>query len=296
MGAVKIFNRSKGLNTKDDPARIDDNELSIAVNVDVSPEGRISRRKGYSSIFDSGCHSLFSAGDYMLAVVSGKLSMVEKDGTISVVTDVVDSHTIRYQMVGPVVYGISPSIKFIIKDKIFYPWVVGENNGVTTDRQFYAPPYGQLIAHHSSRLYIADGSVAYFSEPFRYDLFELFPGHIPFGRRLSLMAPVADGMWYADNRDAYFISGMDPAKDIVMRKFSGAGAAEGTGILIPGEKVGSGRMAGSNVVAWCGKSICIGGPGGYFKNISGEKLELPNANTGSGYYHDGRLMFCLHSY
>jgi hypothetical protein len=68
-----LYRASTGLNVVSDPTRIKYDpdsgisDLQACLNVELDRTGRLSRRKGFSSILAGSMHSVFSAGEYALA-------------------------------------------------------------------------------------------------------------------------------------------------------------------------------------------------------------------------------------
>ena len=67
---VASFSQFKGLRNTVGPESFELGDLEEALNVDVTDEGRIRRRKGYATFLAGAYHSLFASGTVML-VVSG---------------------------------------------------------------------------------------------------------------------------------------------------------------------------------------------------------------------------------
>lgn len=290
---ITIFKApSKGLNAKTDPVKLGPDELAIATNVVISDQGRIDRRTGYSATLRGEVSSIYSAGGYLLGVVSGDLCVIEPTGGTTVLSAVNSDQPVRYLRLGDTVYITSPAFTGKVSNRAFTAWTAGTYVGPGTDRQFFNAPRGQAIEHHSGRVYIAAESVVWYSEAFAYDWFELAKGFLMFPERVTNMASVADGMWFTTLHDAYFLAGMNPARDVSLRKITGAGAAEGAMVKIPGRKVASGENP-TDFAAWCGRSICVGGASGQIIDISTDKLVLPTSNYGCGYYSDGHVTFVL---
>jgi hypothetical protein len=282
-----------GLNTRTDPVRLQPGELAIATNVVINEQGRIDRRTGYSSLLRTGTHSLFSAGNYLLGAVDGNLCVIEANGATTTLRSGIQG-TVRYCRLGDTVYYVTPTQTGKVTARVHSAWTAGTYVGPETDRQFYNPPAGQAIEIHSSRIYIAAGSVVWYSEPFAYDWFELRVGFMMFPERVTGLVSVVDGLWVLTLRDAYFVAGMNPGQDSALRRMPGAGAAEGTMIKVPGDRMLSGENSLESAM-WCGKAIFAGGPEGQLLNISGSKLVLPAAQTGAAYYHNDRAVFVLHT-
>ena len=72
-------------------------------------------------------------------------------------------------------------------------------------------------------------------------------------------------------------------------------AIPGTAIVIDGASVGEGNMPGLCVLFTTTRGICLGGPEGYFKNLTEKKLVYPVARYGAAVMSDTRYVVTMES-
>jgi hypothetical protein len=75
-------------------------------------------------------------------------------------------------------------------------------------------PKGQLVKYFAGRIYIVDGNVLWYSEPFSYEQFNFQGGFKQFTQFnvIKALMPVEDGVYIATVDKLYYASGRDPDK------------------------------------------------------------------------------------
>lgn len=146
-----------------------------------------------------------------------------------------------------------------------------------------APPPGQLIAHHNGRVYIAQGSILWYTEPFMYELVSLAHNFLPLPGRITMLAPVKDGIWVGTDRETVYIPGKDPEVGMEWDPKANYGVIEGTPRLIDGQVIGTDNMLKGNAWIWCStKGFCVGGNDGLFINLTEGRFTMPDGVAGAG--------------
>lgn len=136
----------------------------------------------------------------------------------------------------------------------------------------------QCLRYGHSRLFGLAGNVLIWSEPYRLGL--MAPdNHVVLGSEATLLEPVGDGaegagVWVADHKRTYFMSGADPENWQQQARYPHA-AVPGTSCTVPGSYFG---LETSGVVAfWMARNgiPCIGLPGGQLLPLREDALALP---------------------
>lgn len=70
------------------------------------------------------------------------------------------------------------------------------------------PPLGSIIGYYKGRLYISDGDILWYSEPYQYEYFSLDTNYVQLPYTIEGVMPVEDGIWIAADH-LYYISGAD---------------------------------------------------------------------------------------
>lgn len=69
------------------------------------------------------------------------------------------------------------------------------------------PPAGSIIRHYKSRMYITNGKVTWYSEPYSFDHFRLGESFLQFPYETTVMEPVTSGIFFASDKETSFYSG-----------------------------------------------------------------------------------------
>jgi hypothetical protein len=284
---IPIFRGTTGLNNIIDPARIKYDpdtgiqELAIAVNVDIDSSLRASRRKGYTQVLAKGAHSLFSCGNYCLFVSGDALCVLDQGYSWTAIRNVTNNARMSYVNVDNEIYYANGYENGVVRDRISYAWVGESYVGPTTTRTFSDPPIGHLLEIYNGRLYIAQGKILWYSEPFAYSWYDLARSYIPFADRITMVRAVKDGLYVSTEREVFFSGGGHPT-EFGRTHIADYPAIEGTDLIVDGSKIGRGDVS-DRVAMWAStKGICTGGPGGYFRNLTERRLIYPYARYGAG--------------
>jgi hypothetical protein len=148
---------------------------------------------------------------------------------------------------------------------------------VRLETQFgHPPPAGQALCLHNGRIYIAQGSVVWYTDPLRYGLYRPHTHFWLFPEAVRLMASVADGVYVATEERTYFTSGIDT--DALNRaEVLPYGAAAGTVVQVPK----------TQLVAWFShRGWVLAGPGGQVKNAMEDRNAVSKFRAGAGLFRE----------
>jgi hypothetical protein len=293
MDSVPVLRGSSGLNNKFDPVKLRYDsetgiqELAVAKDVDIEDSGRISRRKGYSQVLSlSDCHSIYNAGSYCIFVHGDALATLESDYSYSNIRNVTVGARVSYAQVGDKVFYCNGYEKGYVQDRTSYAWEVGEYVGPETTKTFSSPPVGHLLELFSGRLYIAVDDVIWYTEPFNYSAVDNARNFMPLESRVRMIKAVKDGLWVSDSKSTFWLSG-NSVNDMQHVAVCNYPAIEGTAVTFSDTE-------SDKMVVWTStQGICIGGPGGQFKNLTRTKLWYPDSTKGAGFVADGKYLCTL---
>lgn len=196
--------------------------LRDAVNVDVTEQGSIKTRQGYTlSLPRQDCHSLWSPidGAYGLFCADGAIHRLDvaADGSTrstQVATGFGRITLVRYAKVNEAVYFTDG-----LRVGSYHP-VTGPTpewaTAVPTDvgEQALSPmPAGSCIAHHRGRVLVAVGNVLVYSEPFTPHLRDVSRGYEMFPAPITCIAAVEGGVFVVAD-ETYWIAGGFPAESV----------------------------------------------------------------------------------
>jgi hypothetical protein len=295
---IPVFRGTTGLNNIIDPARIKYDpdtgiqELAITVNVDIDSSLRASRRKGYTQVLAKDAHSLFSCGNYCLFVSGDALCVLDRSYSWAAIRNVTKNARVSYVNVDNEIYYANGYENGVVRDRVSYAWVGQDYVGPTTTRTFSNPPIGHLLEIYNGRMYIAQGKVLWYSEPFAYSWYDLARGYMSFADRITMIRGVKDGLYVSTEQETIFCSGNGP-QDFHRIQIADYPAIEGTDLMVDSSKIGRGDISGRVAMWTATKGICMGGPGGYFRNLTERRLAYPYARYGAGLLNNDRYICTL---
>lgn len=167
--------------------------------------------------------------------------------------------------------------------------ILGQGNRGKRCESLYAikPLPGQYIVEHKGRLWVASGSIVWFTDSLSPHW--LFPqkGHFLFPETVDLLVAAEDGVYVAHGNRTYYIQGNNPY-EATMRPVSNYGAIPGTGqSAIPYDVLlGEGSIP-TRSACWMDTegAFCIGRPGGIVQRFE-DRFLAGNAGSGLIAYRD----------
>ncbi len=150
-------------------------------------------------------------------------------------------------------------------------------------------PPGQIVRFWNGKVLVASGNTLNEGAALRGGLMHQ-DSTLRFGVEITLMQPVGEGgpsagVFVADHKQTYWLggSGLRTAQRII--KYPHA-AVRGTGICVPGVKVGIPTT--EPVAAWLATNgvLCLGLPGGEVRPIRDNELALPVGARGTAVYRE----------
>lgn len=284
-----LFQRTKGLSTVIDNAEIDYNPakglpyLSEAVNVQVSDAGKIIRRPGYiektAGNFRCGFHYL-----NMSLVVSGdSIYRLNPDYSTTLIKNGLTTGAL-YDFAGvneEIYYVNGHDIGIVDKDGGWKAWAFTSYVGPVSTKQHNQPPVGHLLTYHAGRMFVAVDNAVFYSEPFFHAAFDLARAYLPFTSRIRLLKAIPAGLFIGTEKEIFFIKGTNPDEFEMIRVADYPPLINmSANNTINGKYLLSGKVFGGDcIIIPTTKGICIGGAseGGYFTNISEDRIEYPSA-------------------
>ena len=298
---IPIFSGTTGINNKVDPSRLRFGpetgivDLAAAVNIDVDDTGRPSRRRGRTAtVRTEAWKNLFGCGSYGVGTKCDALCVIESDLSYTAIRNINASAKMSYVRdtdgEQDVVYYTNGHENGKIINKVSYAWSVGEKTSET--KEFSAAPIGHLIEKRK-RMFIAQDNILWYSEPNSNDLYRLGTNHFRFMSRTRMVQAVAGGLWVSDSDAIYFLGGEINPSNMEMplqEKMADYPVSRGTGVKVPGSKIGDEGLSGIVVMFTTNKGVCIGTRDGQLINATERKIDLPSSLTGAGLYKDGKYI------
>lgn len=298
---IPIFKGSSGINNKHDPVRLKydyrkgTSDLAACVNCEVDDTGRIIRRGGTTAtVRTEAWKNLFGCGSYGIGTKGDALCVLESDLSYTALRNITPYAKMNYVRdtdgTQDVVYYTNGYENGRIINKVSYTWSVGEKTSET--KEFSAAPIGHLIEKRN-RIFVAQDNILWYSEPNSNNLFRLGTDYFIFQSRIRMIQTVAGGLWVSDSDAIYFLGGEINPSTMEMplqEKMADYPVSKGTGVKVPGSRIGIEGLSGIVIMFYTNEGVCIGTKDGRLINATEHKIDLPNGLTGAGLYKDGKYI------
>jgi hypothetical protein len=303
---VTVFTGVSGLNTKEHPARLAVSqegiaELAEAVNIDISDRYKPRRRKGQKSTsVTMPVHSLYSVGDFALCVSGSTLYLLSTAFTLAPLrNDLMPGISLSYaELAGKAFYANGYQSGYVdIGAGEHHAWEtpITQYEAVDSSRRFSDPPVGHLLTSFAGRVWIAQDNVLWATEPYAPLMVDMARNAIPFSSRITALSPLMDGILVSTRRKIVFVRGTK-LEEMIQVPIADYPAIPGTLVQGMAEDVAdlvAQGLSGPVVIMATTQGICVAGPGGYFRNLTHRKLDMPLASRGAAYIYDGKYVVSL---
>lgn len=159
--------------------------------------------------------------------------------------------------------------------------------------QFLEPmPGGHLLASWNGRVLCARGRTMNYSQPLRPALYDPRHDHLQLPGRITMLAPLPDGIYLATRRETYFLNGTDPATASLM-KLPASPPPEGCFAVLQGGLFTD--VDDTKVAVWLSaEGFVLGLPGGQIVRPQVKRLRLSRPDHGSLVLRGTRLYALAH--
>ena len=300
MARTVWFKQSQGLATKFDPSRIqyDKNagvlHLSEAFNIDFDFTGAIFRRKGYELSTAGNFHSFFWGGGECVVVKDDELSLLAEDLSITQIRTGLSPNRLSYCQMGDSVLYMNGFQSGVVKNGMNYDYTMPPKTYYPDQTRVYNdPPIGHIVRSYAGRVWIAVNNTLMYSEPFGPNLFRLSVNYIPFSARITMIAPVRNGLVVSTTSKIYFMLGNNP-KDMTQTVLAHYPVIEGTDVEVDGIVIAAGKISPLPMQMFTTTNgICIVTTEGQLHNLTYQTLEYPKANRGCAVYTGDKYIVSL---
>ncbi len=297
MRPINIMSGTTGLNTVSDPVRIPFDpktgisDLAVAVNITIDESLRPSLRPGYKRTLEGDFHSLFCHGTSPLVAQnfqdSSSLFLLSSNfkSKLGLRSGMLRNMQLSYaQDEAARIFYVNGRENGVVVNNRSMPWPEDTYVGPETDRIFSGAPVGNHLCLHNSRMYIAAGSKIYWSEPYKYGLYEKARNGWSFGSKVLMMMSVTGGMFISDEYSTWFFGGKNPGVLDVINKVASYPALEWSGATDYLEGLEIGLQEPGLCAIWASpEGVCVGSPSGVMINLNKKKVVYPeNVRRGAG--------------
>jgi hypothetical protein len=123
-------------------------------------------------------------------------------------------------------------------------------------------------------------NLLFFSTPHGYELFDP-EEYIPFEDKVTMVAPVTDGIFVGTTTEHFFLAGSAP-ESFEFKSLASYGAIPGTMAYGNADDLDP-KNGLNNVVFWAStRGLCTGTDGGTMTNLTIERFAIPSTDRGAG--------------
>ena len=284
----QLMAASTGLNTVADPTRINYDietgisDLGVAVNVTIDQTGWISRREGFIQQYSGACHSLYSDGDLCLFVGDGDLYRLLLDYSAELVQPLSVDDKMAYTQVNRSFYYTNKTDYGIVAPNGQYKvWEALPYIGPTTNRVFDGPRPGSHLAFFAGRIFVSEGDVLWWSEPYAFSWFDRSRNFVRFSSDIRMIKTVENGLFISDEKQTYFLSGHNP-REFMRTVVAPYPAIEWSDAIdyVETWEIGLDNLEPGLCALWASlEGACLGTSNGIFLNLNKKKVIYPETGT-----------------
>jgi hypothetical protein len=208
--------------------------------------------------------------------------VLKTDYTYTPVASVTPNAWVSYIQVHNRAYWANGLETGYVQDSVNNTWEAGTYNGPETTRQYTGPPVGNRLGYYGGSVFVIQGRMAWFSEPFALNLFDLVRDYYMFQTNIRMFQPVADGVFVSTERSIYFLGGPS-SRNLTRVKKADYPAIEWTDSRFQLEVMAFAENFIDVGAIWTSTDgICVGLPGGRLINLTESKVSYPSALRGAG--------------
>lgn len=148
-------------------------------------------------------------------------------------------------------------------------------------------PAGACVAWFAGRTWSAHANYLTFSDAYRPGLTAPLHNRIGFADDITMLAPLADGMYVGTKTGLYWLGGTDPAQMAAARCYAGGmGVVAGTALRVMASAFHV-ELPGHIAYWLCNNGVaCLGLPGGIVTPLKDGRAVAPEAARGASVYRD----------
>jgi hypothetical protein len=282
MKPIEIFKGTTGLNTVDDPVRIQPTDLQVAVNITIDRSGRPRTRNGLTELQSGSYHSLFATQTECYVCSGDSLYLMAADGSLTGIRSGMTGNRVDYASFGDITYYVNGIDKGKIKSGVSYVWSKGTYTGPESTRFFSGPPDGDHIEVMGGRIFVSKDNVLWFSELYNFDLFDQAQGFVQYNTKILFIQSVKTGLYVSTERNTYYLAFQDGI--LMQRLVLSYPGIEWTNTFVDVMPADIGLESQGPLAAWASREgAIIGTSAGMVINVNRAKVIYPeNAKAGFG--------------
>ena len=144
------------------------------------------------------------------------------------------------------------------------------------------PINGHLVEYYNGRIYVAQDNYLWYSEPYRYGLFDLRDNYIVYPENINFIKALNNGMWVGSDK-VYFLRGKDPT-DITQREGFGCKPIYNTAIKTESTLFNFENIFGQVIFFWSNMGAMIGTEEGIVIPLSSKRYVPDEYGKGKSFF------------
>jgi hypothetical protein len=273
----------RGINNVQDPNRLQISKenlayLTSADNTDITDDYRATRRSGFEAVYTgvSGIHSLYATDDTCLFVDGSGLYTFDTTFASSLIASgLTPDLRMYYTDVGQYIYFSNGVDKGYVYNSAAYNYMS------PVDEFKKVMPSGKHLEYYDGRLYVADGTIIYVSDPYLLQQYDERSGLIPFDSNITFVKATNDALWVGTEKNVYLLQGGSP-RDFIVSTKADYGAIENSAVVTTATNVGL-EADGKVVIFATKRGVCACMAGGLFRNMTDDHyhflIDVQNASA-----------------
>jgi hypothetical protein len=145
-------------------------------------------------------------------------------------------------------------------------------------------PAGKFLAVYRARLYSASGKILFIADPLS-DCYDTRSGYRQFSSNITMVRPVENGVYVADEEKTYFMKGLSP-EEFTREMVEDNAVIPYTDVNIDAQDIGDGNKNGTWAVWTSVEGICLGTGDGTVQNLTKDRLALGDYLSGAAMIWD----------
>ena len=301
-----ILSHFAGLRNLLDREKMAPEDLAAALNVDIDNAGQLHRRRGFTRVLTGNWHSIFSTNERTLGVQNDMIGIITPGYAFTPLAWAGPGRVEYAAVAGEVYYTSSSGSGHITAQGTWTPWGAPDGQSIwyspvvePTDTlgavrgKLLAPapvPKAKHICYYRGRIYMSVERVLWATEMYAYDWIDRTRNFMPLDEDITMVQPVADGIYVGTERTIYFLQG-SISEGFKVVNLLDVGVIDGADVVMPADRVHpAGRQgpvrAGSAVVFMTEDGMYAGFDSGEIYNLTIDRMFFPGAVRGAGLYRE----------
>jgi hypothetical protein len=288
-----LLQQFAGLKNTVSPERLAQDDLEVAINIDIDDIKQPRRRRGYRKVIEGVWHSVYTtANGRTYGVKNQMLVRVNPDYSTVSLGMFCGDEALTWTEAGNSVYFCSMFISGrIASDDSIANWGAITSEGLwlspiinptatlnpVRGRLLGKPPMATAITTSQGRIYLAQGKTLWATELYMYDFVDKTRNFIQFEDEITCLGSVLDGFYVGTKSAIYYLDG--PFSQMTRKQVAAYGAFAGSMIQTPPDGLPNPYKTSSHgaILVMTERGLCVGYDNGIFSQMTDDRVWFPPA-------------------